>query len=1009
MMMRVSSPVFVGRSDELDRMAEALRQAGDEDPAFILVAGEAGVGKTRLVSELAARARAAGFRVLSGGCIELGEGGLPFAPIVEALRPLASELPPQTLEALVGPGRNELLRLIPELAIAGAPVDDDEYGSAQGRLFEFVLLFLRRLAALQPILLVVEDLHWADRSTLDLLRFLVRNLREGPLVLVATYRSDELHRRRRLLPVLAELTRSGRIERLELARFGRAELAAQLAGITGAEPDRGLVERIYARSEGNAFYSEELLAADVSGERLPPTLREVLLVRVAALSEAARELLRVASVARGPVAGELLAAVMDVAESSLFPVLHEAVTEEILVVNEAGTAYAFRHALTGEAVADELLPGERTALHAAYARELSRDPGWTNDPARSAAVAAHWTAAHDLPRAFEASVAAGLAAEGGYAFAEAQAQYERALQLWGRIPDTATMAALDRVALLEHAASAASGAGLLSREIAHLEVAVASLDSALEPVRAGLLYDRLGRAHVEQANGAAALTAHLEAVRLVPSEPLSAARARVLGGLGRYQMVTNRYQEAALVLNEAIEVARLVGAHEIEGDALNSRATNMLLVGGDPEVCIADLRRARAIALENGNATGVARADLNLCWVLLEFGRLEDAATISLEAFADAERNGLLASHWGVSLVFMAATSLRYLGRWDESEQVQARARLASDDEGVAINFYLARAPLDVGRGRFGRAHPDMGALARLTGRTEDVDNVTQVACSRAELALWEARPLEAREVLAETAARLDTMPAPLVHLLGMLYTFGLRAEADLAGLARTRRAHAELEESRTSGAGYLARMRALSDEVGLDRPFVMSWTTAHLALAEAEHTRLEGASDPARWSAAAVAFDALGMPFERAYTLYREAEARLMTKGSRGGARDPLRTAHGIATHLGAEPLRREIEATAQRARIDLSPSHHAPAGGPKPAAPFGLTPRELEVLQLVVAGRTNREIADQLFVSENTAGVHVSNILGKLGVSRRMEAAAIASSLELVQRKSANQEVMP
>jgi predicted ATPase len=215
---RVSSPTFVGRTEELRRLEAALERAGAGEPAITLLGGEAGVGKTRLVGELAARAEKAGARVLVGGCIELGDGALPYAPIVEALRHLPRTLDPASLRALAGPAHAELAGLLPELG-DGPPGLGDPQGMAghgQARLFELVLGMLDRLGREQPLLLVVEDLHWADRSTRDLLAFLVRNLRAGRVLLVATYRSDELHRRHPLRPFLAELARSGRADRVEL-------------------------------------------------------------------------------------------------------------------------------------------------------------------------------------------------------------------------------------------------------------------------------------------------------------------------------------------------------------------------------------------------------------------------------------------------------------------------------------------------------------------------------------------------------------------------------------------------------------------------------------------------------------------------------------------------------------------------------------------------------------------------------------------------------------------------
>ena len=291
--LRVSSPVLVGRSAEAAQLWAAFERAREGSPATVVVAGEAGVGKTRLVIELLGRVRAQGALAFTGGCLDVGEGVVAYAPLVEALRPLGGAVDPAELERVLGSARAELARLLPELR---APVEDGLQGGPEdgalvpGRLFELLLGVLHRLAARGPLLLVVEDLHWADRSTRDLLGFLVRNLRAG-VALVLTYRSDELHRRHPLRPFLAELDRSGRAERLELGRLGRRELGQLLAEILGEPAPAALAREILARSQGNPFFAEELLAARGGGSgELPEALRDLLLARVEALPQATRRI-----------------------------------------------------------------------------------------------------------------------------------------------------------------------------------------------------------------------------------------------------------------------------------------------------------------------------------------------------------------------------------------------------------------------------------------------------------------------------------------------------------------------------------------------------------------------------------------------------------------------------------------------------------------------------------------------------------------------------------------------
>ncbi|HET6814196.1 MAG TPA: AAA family ATPase, partial [Actinomycetota bacterium] len=442
----LTSPTFVGRTEELARLAAAADRAAAGTPTAVLIGGEAGVGKTRLVGELVTSARQAGATVLVGGCVELGGEGVPFGPLIEALRPFLRDLDEPELAQLV-PGRTrvELARLLPELDPGGRPGTGPAgsglgaggfgLGSDQGRLFELLLVLLERLGAERPAVLVVEDLHWADRSTRDLLAFLHRNLRHGRLLLVMTYRSDELHRRHPLRPFLAELDRGRRVERLELDRFGRDEVAAQLAGIQGAPAPAQLTERIHARSDGNAFFVEELAATAAAGAdgELPPSLRDTLLARIELLPEPTQQVLRILSVAAAAVPDPLLAEVAGLPEAELLAGLREAVSAHVLLVDAGDGAYGFRHALVKEAVYAELLPGERTRLHARFATALAGRTA-VGDPGLAAELAWHWYAAHDLERALPAAVEAGLAAERSYAFAEAQRHFERALELWEQVP-----------------------------------------------------------------------------------------------------------------------------------------------------------------------------------------------------------------------------------------------------------------------------------------------------------------------------------------------------------------------------------------------------------------------------------------------------------------------------------------------------------------------------------------------------------------------------------------------
>lgn len=374
---RSVSPVFVGRAAELAVLGEALDCiAVSGEPQALLIGGEAGVGKTRLIEEFGESARARGALVALGGCIEIGSEGLPFAPFSAILHTLNWHLRDELATAVAGQ-EGELSRILPELGETPGKAHDEETGRA--RLFELTARLLERLAAHRTLVLVIEDLHWADRSTRELLAYLLRALHDANVLLVATYRSDDIHRRHPLRPFLAEIDRMRTVRRVELARFNREEVRSQIAGIKGSAPEEDTVDRVYQRSEGNAFFVEELACglADGALHGLSDPLRDLLLVRVEALPEDAQRVVRTAAEGGSTVEHELLAAVCRMPEDDLIEALRAAVGSNTLVPTQDGTGYRFRHALAREAVVDDLLPGSAPASTAATPRPWRSTPPWS--------------------------------------------------------------------------------------------------------------------------------------------------------------------------------------------------------------------------------------------------------------------------------------------------------------------------------------------------------------------------------------------------------------------------------------------------------------------------------------------------------------------------------------------------------------------------------------------------------------------------------------------------------
>jgi DNA-binding NarL/FixJ family response regulator len=993
MASQVTTGRFVGRTQELARLRELLAHAVDGEPLVVLLGGEAGVGKTRLVEQLATAASQERVRVLGGGCVPLGEEGLPFAPVTEALRSLAADLDSAELAAVVGPARHELARLLPDLAVNGEGAAGTAVAGAgqagQGRLFELLLGVVERLAATAPLLWVMEDLHWADRSTRDLLAFMAAYLRSGRVLLVGTYRSDELHRLHPLRRLLGELARNRRVQRLQLERFTRAELTEQLAGLLSDDPPTRLVDDIYARSEGNPFFAEELLLAGEGADPgvLPPSLREVLLTRVVGLGHRTQQLLRVIAAAGPGVAQPLLAAVAGLDDQQLLEGLREAVDQQVLLPEPGGGAgYLFRHALLAEAVYGELLPGERVRLHTALAGALEAgvDAGGT-PAARAARLAHHWSAAGDQPRALSASLQAAAAAERVYAFAEAQLQLERVLGLWDQVPDAAERAGADRVSLLSRCAEAAYAAGDIARAAQLVRQALPLAHHTRQPQQAGLLHEQLARC-LRMLADPGALAQQQEAVRLVAAAP-SLERALVLGSLSLSLTLVSRFAEARGPAEEAVAIAGQVGARAEEANARIALGTALGNLG-ELDAGLAELAAAHQLAMEAGEAVHMVRAMVNRSDLLTGAGRLEEAATVAMAGIDEARRLGL-ARHSQPILACNAAEALVALGRWDQAERVSAEAlELAPPDPASAI-LSLHRAALELGLGNLDGAEAHLRtAQGLIPAPIVEAQRGGPLFGGLAELALWRGDLDQARQLVAEAVPVVEANP----RYAAPLYALGVRIEADRAELARARR-HGEAVLDDGTAAALLARLdQAAAGPAAASLPELAAWQATGLA----EQTRQAGQPDPAAWAAAVAAWERLGQPYRIAYAGFRQAEA-LLAAGDRDTAAAALRRAADITGRLGARPLDTELQALARRARLDLASHTPAAAGGPAPAAQLGLTPREAEVLALVAAGRSNRQIAQQLFISPKTASVHVSNILAKLGVAGRVEAAAIAHRLGL------------
>ena len=559
----MSSPVLIGRASQLSALESVLARAGRGGPSAVIVGGEAGVGKSRLVTEFAGRARGAGARVLMGGCLELGADGLPFAPLISVLRGLVRDVGAAGVAGLLpGGSARELARLLPEF---GEPAGSGDGGEARARLFEQVLVLLERLADAGPVVLVVEDMHWADRSSREMLAFLIRNLPTvDDVLMVVTYRSDDLHRAHPLRPLLAELDRIAWVTRMDLGRLTRSETGRLAAQIIGRPLDDDRLAAVYRRSQGNPLFVEALLGGGEPGGGLPESLRDLLVAAVRRLPEETQEVVRAASAGGDRTGHGLLAAVTGLDGAALAWALRPAVAANVLLADSEG--YVFRHALIREAVHDELLPGERVQVHRRFAEAIDADPALVAPGRASGEQSWHWYAARDTVRALvSAWQAAGQAAR-ALAYAEQLAMVSRVLELWEQVPDAAQRIGASYLSVLESAVEAALTAGEDERGIGFATAALQEIDVIGEPARAALMLKARARMrwHLGRAEGIEDVR---EALQLVPAGFPGPARGQVLSWLAS-RLDTAGESGARTAAEEALQACRQAGDAETEAHVL---------------------------------------------------------------------------------------------------------------------------------------------------------------------------------------------------------------------------------------------------------------------------------------------------------------------------------------------------------------------------------------------------------------------------------------------------------
>jgi DNA-binding CsgD family transcriptional regulator len=977
--LQVAGGRMVGRDSELARLLALLDDAEGGRAALALVSGDAGVGKSRLVSEVSALAANRRFTVLSGQCAELGDS-VPYLPLADALRSAA--LVPATGVKDAVAARPALSRLLPDGSDRSA--DGGRSDLARQQMFGTVLGLLAELAAVHPVLLVLEDLHWADASTRDLVTFLSRMLHRERVAIIGTYRTDDLHRRHPLRPVVAELQRMASVTSVALGPLEPSAMAEHLTGVASGHLDAAEVNDIVARAEGNTYYAEELLAAcDPADRHLPAGIAALLLSRVEKLSSAAQRVLRTAAVAGRRADDELTRIASGLEPAEYEDAVREAVAHQLLVPDNA-EGYAFRHALLREAVYADLLPGERTRLHAVMSSLLA-DEQRLMVPGTAAQLALHCLASHDIQAAFAASVRAAKEAEELGAPAEAHRHYDQALALWDRVTEPEQTAGMNRGKLGLESASMAAASGDVPRAIQQLRRLRQLISEAPPgtpmmpslPIRVGerLAYYLLV-SDDRKAEGEAIEVARAT-VEADSGEPPTWYYARAVSTYAHTLLIESDSTRAWEWAERAVAAARAAGSSWVEADALSTLGFISNREGRNDEA-IEMLTAAHKLARESKMLGVELRVAYNLGRTYLERGELAMGAAVAHEGFTRASHTGLNLAPYGLDLQHLHFQCHFGDGQWDHAQEIADGFAMRVTGPGEALLSAMALF-IDVARGN--------PAVAERTAWLEPfwVTDGFETYISRGLLAehyLWQG---DTARAIAEAEAALAAV-AGYGPMRIRPAAVGIAAWADRAVQARAAgddpaaevAAATRLLETARGGAAFPRRPKYVLGREG------RGW----LARAEAEYGRAAGENDPQAWQAVLEEFGP-GYVYEVARTRWRMAEA-LAEAGRRDEAEEQWKLAERAATKLGARPLCHALEDLARRARIGIVPhdTHEA-----------GLTSREREVLRLIAAGRSNKEIAATLYIAPKTASVHVSNILAKLGAGSRTEAAAIAHREGLTQ----------
>ncbi|KAF2415655.1 AAA family ATPase [Microbacterium sp. B35-30] len=963
-----SSPRMVGRHNELAALLEAFDEAAGGRPRTVVVRGEAGVGKTRLVQEFLALVTTDHFGaghpsadveddasspvVAFGQCVDLGPIGAPFGPIRRVLRDLHEAVGTETLRQAAGSAAAiaSLAALVP--GIADAATEHDE---PAGEFAEAIEVLLEGLSRRRHVVVVLEDLQWADAATMALLKTLASTLRGRRLTIVATYRSDDIDRFHPLRPVLAELDRTRSVVRVEVVPLTLDEVAEQVEQLASGLDPR-VVEALAERSGGIPFLVEELV--DLGDRALPDTLRELVLARYMRLGAEAQQVVRTMAAGGVHVEDDVLSAVATLDEQVLDAAVREAIDTRVITADGAG--YAFRHALTREAVEAEMLPSERVRVHRRYAEHLGDHRG--DSPDDASAVAEHWLVARDLPAAFDATVAALHQSRTRFSPATSAKLAERLAELWEQVPDAEARAGTSLPALHLDAAQDWHDLGDPERSLrsANEGLAVCPDDPLM---RAALMRQRYVQTfNLEHTGHPSDLD---EAVALL--EGVDDRRARVLLSRVLTNMAIDEHgTDAAEHAARAIALAEEVGDDAALAVALTVEAWRLARDEDEDSAALAPLQRAVALRLDPSMRAYVGNA---LTHMLVSAGRLDEAVVVGTQHYEDVVRAGIERGS-GAAIAQSVAFALFATGQPETALHYARRARRLMSPADAASTLRLLSSHLAWDD----RPSERDDLLATERGRIEEAQRLYP------DKAAWWV--VERADAALTLHAREDTDAVTAV-MAAAEHPEGSRTVARYAVLTAALLTHSP---GRSGDPEVRARIERALD----------GWPDNELAGRVSRFVRAvlaDGDGAPAddrvtAWRAIVDELTPGGMPTWHLQTARCRLAWALIDAGERDDAADLLAAITAEAPALGVARAARWAAELAAQAR--LVPTGTAAESETEAGIVASLTPRELQVLELVAEGLTNPQIGQRLFISPKTASVHVSAILAKIGAANRAEAAA-------------------